>query len=101
MSAFSPCPLSGINTGGCITGDADCDGDPGLAGPELLAVDNTATDNARLDKGEFAVIVVNFSPDFSQPNNHTQMVRAAPTPTGHSVSMLAVCLQTRNRVFGG
>jgi hypothetical protein len=52
--------FSGVNTGPCITGDADCDGDPGRASAALIAADNTAVDQPLLDKGEFAVIVVDF-----------------------------------------
>jgi hypothetical protein len=80
--SFPPPPLTlattppppGINTGICITGDADCDGDPGAAGQELLDIDTTATDNARLDKGEFAVIVLNFAEDVAS-TDPTKMVR--------------------------
>ena len=49
-----------MNTGPCITGDADCDGDPGRASAALIAADNTAVDQPLLDKGEFAVILVDF-----------------------------------------
>jgi len=53
----------GINTGPCITGDADCDGDAGSTSAVLLASDGTATDNPVLDKGEFLVITLDFGVD--------------------------------------
>ncbi len=56
-------PPPGVNTGPCITGDADCDGDASAAGAALVDADSTATDNYALDKGEFAVIVVDFGRD--------------------------------------
>lgn len=51
----------GINTGFCITGDADCNGNPGAAGSALAALGGV--DDPRLDLGEFVVLLVSFGPD--------------------------------------
>jgi hypothetical protein len=65
-----PAPLScvaGVNTGVCITGDVDCDGNPSGVGPVLSAADPSAIDNARLDVGEFAVVILDFGRNNTAP----------------------------------
>lgn len=49
---------TGFNTGPCITSDADCDGDAGYTGAALAST--RGVDNPLLDKGEFAVVVLDF-----------------------------------------
>ena len=53
------CVLAGINTGTCITGDADCDGDPGNTG-DALTYDG-GDDDPVLDRGEYVVLLLNFA----------------------------------------
>lgn len=72
----------GVNTGPCITGDADCDGDPGRASAALIAADNTAVDQPLLDKGEFAVILVDFG------KNNTAVY--TPSTSNPSLAVLGV-----------
>ena len=45
-----------MNTGGCITGDVDCDGDPGNNGPITFG----GADRADLEGTEFVVVVFDF-----------------------------------------
>jgi hypothetical protein len=59
--ALSHTPLAGLNTGACITGDADCDGNASRTGGPLLGAGGA--DNHVLDKGEYAAIVLNFGLD--------------------------------------
>ncbi len=54
---------TGINTGPCITGDADCDGNPGAAGALLTSVSAAARDEVVLDLSEYLMIVVDFGVD--------------------------------------
>jgi hypothetical protein len=53
---------AGVNTGDCITGDADCDGDASRTGAALNAAGGV--DEVRLDLGEFAVVTVDFDPAY-------------------------------------
>jgi hypothetical protein len=48
---------AGVNTGPCITGDVDCDGDPGGTDPTIAYEGADAPD---LSTSEFAVIVFDF-----------------------------------------
>jgi hypothetical protein len=48
---------AGINTGPCITGDADCDGDPGRTDTSIVY---SGADAADLGATEFAVVVFDF-----------------------------------------
>jgi hypothetical protein len=57
--------LAGFNTGGCITGDADCNGNAGTTGPILQNANGL--DNPSFDGTETAVIIVNFAPNFDAP----------------------------------
>ncbi len=72
--------MSGINTGDCITGDADCDGNPGGSTtlPPLVG-----TDNADMDKGEYALIELLFasSIDFGSVTPSTAAVIGNPAST--------------------
>ena len=63
MAAFLLPP--GINTGTCITADADCDGNPGAPSAALIA--DGGEDLPVLDKGEFAVLTLNFAVNNTAP----------------------------------
>lgn len=52
----------GVNTGPCITGDADCDGDASHTSATLAA--EGGVDEHRFDLGEFGVVVVDFDPAY-------------------------------------
>ncbi len=58
--------LPGVNTGPCITGDADCEGNASRTGPSLAAFSG-ASDNHVLDRGEYAVVILNFGVDYTAP----------------------------------
>ncbi len=53
----------GVNTGTCILGDADCDGNPGGVAAELQTLDASAVDAPLLRDGEYSVLFVNFAAD--------------------------------------
>ena len=72
---------TGINTGPCITGDADCDGDAGAASVALQT--QSGLDNPRLDVGEFALFIVDFGPSNTAPFNRSELV-AIGKPAGAS-----------------
>jgi hypothetical protein len=91
---------AGVNTGPCITGDADCNGDASSAGPTLVATDSTATDNPALDQGEFAVLVLDFGKDNrrtytpSEPNPGLAVV-GVPSSTTAGVENLGAARVAR------
>jgi hypothetical protein len=58
--------FAGVNTGACISGDADCDGDPGSAGSRLTGVSSSARDEVVMDLSEYMIIVVDFGVDNTQ-----------------------------------
>ena len=68
---------TGFNTGACITGDADCDGNPSSSGPGLHNAGGV--DDAALGGTESAVIIVNFAAVLDQPwNASTRAVIGIP-----------------------
>ena len=71
-----PDPAAGINTGPCITGDADCDGDAGAS----TSLGIKGTDNARLDKGEFLIFVLYYGDigDFTNRDPEHNVVFGKP-----------------------
>lgn len=73
----------GINTGPCITGDADCDGDAGRSSPLLNA--QQGVDVAKLDLSEFAVFVIDFGSDNTILPLNTSEVAVIGVPTGRFV----------------
>jgi hypothetical protein len=84
---------TGINTGPCITGDADCDGNPGAAGALLQSEDISAVDRPVLDEGEFALIVIDFGASNTQvyvpvESNPNLAVVGVPTSTSDGVEFL-------------
>ena len=64
---------SGVNTGDCITGDPDCDGD--ASATSALLASQEGIDEPNLELGEYAVFGVSFSPNHAiVPLNKSQVV---------------------------
>ena len=74
---------SGVHTGMCITGDADCDGDPSSAGVDLTAADSFAVDSPAFDQGEFVAILLDFG---NNPLAHS----AVPWYTNPALAVVGV-----------
>ena len=100
MSGPPPLLRAGVNTGSCITGDADCDGNASSAGPTLIAADGTALDNPAMDRGEFAVLMLDFGKDnrrvyVPSESNPALAVVGVPSSTTAGVENLGVARVAR------
>ena len=73
-------PCTGINTGPCITGDPDCDGDPNHT--SALLASQRGVDDPLFDSGEAVLFVIDFGPDHTiDPLNKSEAVLIGK-PTG-------------------
>ncbi len=81
--------VPGFNTGGCQTGDADCDGNAYSEGVQLLNLGGR--DPSNIGNGEYAYVVLNFAPLFASSfNASTRAVVGIPVSGDVSTARVAL-----------